>query len=109
MLKLPLCPFCGARFLYPDVKKTMFQKTGGCPHCENIFFISLARLPLMLLAAVLFLVGMNWLFLTLPTMNLLFLMIITAIGVVAAYYLTPFTVRYIKPKNLPEERKPKKK
>lgn len=94
MLKLPLCPNCGARFLYPDVRKTMNRKTGECPHCEKTYSVSRALLPLLIFVALLLIVGMNWLFLTIPSMNLPFLMIITAIGVVVVYFLTPFTVRY---------------
>jgi CXXC-20-CXXC protein len=94
MLKLPLCPYCGARFLYPDVKKSK-GKTGICPHCKKEFRITRGgRTALLIAAAVLVIIAINWIFLTLPTVNLPFLLIITAIGVTITWFLIPFTVQY---------------
>jgi uncharacterized paraquat-inducible protein A len=94
MLKLPLCPYCGARFLYPDVKKNR-GKTGTCPHCKKEFrIVRGGSMALLFAAAFLAIVGMNWLFLTLPSVSLPFLLIITAIGVTVTWFLIPFTVRY---------------
>lgn len=94
MLKLPLCPYCGARFFYPDVKKNR-GKNGICPHCKKEFrIVRGGSTALLFIAALLVIVGINWLFLTLPSVNLPFLLIITAIGVTITWFLIPFTVRY---------------
>jgi CXXC-20-CXXC protein len=94
-MKLPLCPYCEARFLYPAVKGSTKQKTGVCPHCKKEFRITYrSRTALLFLFALLLIVGMNWLFLTIPTMNLPFLMVITAIGILITYFLIPYTVQY---------------
>lgn len=94
MLKLPLCPYCGARFLYPDVRNSK-GKTGICPHCKKEFRITRgAKTVLLIVIAVLMIIAMNWLFLTIPSVNLLFLLIITAIGVIITWFLIPFTVQY---------------
>lgn len=96
MLKLPLCPYCEARFLYPTVKNSRKQKTETCPHCSRVFQIIRRRAALLFLFAFLIIVGVNWLLLTIPAMNLPFLMIITAIGVIITYFLIPYTVQYKK-------------
>ena len=96
MLKLPLCPFCGARFLYPTVKNSMKQKTGICPHCKQKFQISRTRRLFLYFAALVLVVGINWLLLTIPAMNFPFLMVITAVGVIITYFLIPYTVSYKK-------------
>lgn len=96
MLKLPLCPYCGAHFLYPTVKESIKYKTKSCPHCNNTYKINSKYKYFLFLAAILLLVGVNWLFLTIPSMNLLFLTGITALGVIAAYFLIPYTIRYQK-------------
>ncbi|MCI1954783.1 MAG: hypothetical protein LKJ21_00190 [Oscillospiraceae bacterium] len=94
-MKLPLCPYCGARFLYPDVKRSMGAKTGTCPHCGKRFRISAGRgLAALLPAALLVLFGVDWFLLCIPDMNLLYLLAVTAAGVAAAYFLIPYTVRY---------------
>lgn len=94
MLKLPLCPYCSARFLYPDVKAIKGNKTGICPHCNSKFKINSKYKYILFLCAFFLLVGMNWLLLSVPSMNFCYLMAVTAIGVVAVYFLIPFTVRF---------------
>lgn len=94
MLKLPLCPYCGAEFLYPDVKKTMRGKDGACPHCGRRFRIVKKRRLLLFAAAAILLVGCNVFFLRIESMNLLFLMVFTAGGLAAVFYMIPFTVQY---------------
>ena len=96
MLKLPLCPYCGARFLYPSVKNSIKQKTGVCDHCKKTFQINRTRRTLLFLVALILIVGVNWLFLSVPAINLPFLMVITAIGVIVTYFLIPYTVQYKK-------------
>ena len=94
---LPRCPYCEAEFLYPAVKSSRKQKTGFCPHCKKEFQIRYrGRTALLFLIALILLLGVNWLFLTVPTMNLPFLMVITAIGVIITYFLIPYTVQYKK-------------
>ncbi len=94
MLKLPLCPYCGARFFYPDVKKNR-GRTGTCPHCKKEFRILRGGSTVLLFtAALLAIVGTNCFFLTLPSVSISFLLIITAIGVTVTWFLIPFTVRY---------------
>lgn len=98
MLKLPVCPYCGARFLYPEVKKAASQKTGTCTHCNKMFQIDRKYQYLLFFIAFFLLVAVNWIFLTAPAVNLVFLIAVTAPGVVAAWALVPFTVRYRKEK-----------
>ena len=95
MLKLPLCPYCGARFLYGQVRKSRFRKTGVCPHCGEKFRITSWRglLTLLPFAAVL-MVGLNVLLMQIPEMSLSVLSFVTAAGVTATYFLLPYAVRY---------------
>lgn len=99
MLKLPLCPYCGARFLYSTVKENRKQKTGVCPHCKKKFQVSQAQRMLLFLVALVVIIGVNWLFLSIPGMNIPFLMVITAIEVTITYFLIPYSVRYKKYKS----------
>lgn len=95
MLKLPVCPYCGARFLYPDVKRSKGNKTGKCPHCGKKFHITAGRgLAVLLPAALLVLIGINFLLLCIPDMNLFYLLAVTAAGVIFTYFLIPYAVRY---------------
>ena len=96
MLKLPLCPYCGARFLYPDVKSHRKSKTGICPNCNHKFKIDSKYKYVLFLCAFLLLIGLNCLLLTLPSMNLWYLLVVTGIGVAVTRLLIPFTVRYRK-------------
>lgn len=96
MLKLPLCPYCGARFFYRTVKKTAKQKTETCSNCNKEFKIYKKYQYLLFFAAFLILVAVNWFFLTAPAMNLVFLMVVTALGVGITWALIPFTIRYRK-------------
>ncbi len=94
MLKLPLCPYCGARFLYGQVGRNKFQKTGECPHCGKRFRITRSGMLLLLPAAILLMMGVNLLLMQIPDMNLSVLFVITALGVTVTYFLFPYTVRY---------------
>lgn len=95
MLKLPLCPYCGARFLYPDVRRSKDRKTGTCPNCGREFRVSggKGRIALFLVCA-LILTGLDVLLLRIPSMNLTFLLAATALGVAGILLLVPYTVRY---------------
>ncbi|QAT48290.1 hypothetical protein EQM14_00035 [Caproiciproducens sp. NJN-50] len=95
MLKLPLCPYCGARFLYPEVKKSRNKKSGVCPNCGKTFRIysRTGRAVLYALSSF-FLVGLDFFLLTIPAMNLTFLLAVTAAGVAGIRLLNPYTVRY---------------
>lgn len=96
MLRLPLCPYCGARFFYWQVRKNGFRKTGTCPYCRKKFCIEKRGLLILLPAAVLVMVGVNFLLMRIPAMNLSAVSLFTALGVTAAYLLLPFAVRYRK-------------
>lgn len=96
MLKLPLCPYCRARFLYGQVRKSRFRKTGVCPHCGEKFRITSWRGLLALLpSAAVLMVGLNVLLMQIPEMSLPALSFVTAAGVTATYFLLPYTVRYV--------------
>lgn len=94
MLKLPLCPYCKAEFLYPAVKKSAGCKTGTCPHCGKDFRVVKKNAALLFAAAALLLLGCNLLLLRIESMNLLFLTAVTAGGIAGAHFLIPYTVRY---------------
>jgi Acetyl-CoA carboxylase beta subunit len=96
MLKLPLCPYCGARFLYPDVKSDRKNETKVCPNCNNKFKIDNKYRLVLFLCAFLLLIGVNCLLLRLSSMNLWYLLVVTGIGVAVTRLLIPFTVRYRK-------------
>jgi DNA-directed RNA polymerase subunit RPC12/RpoP len=95
MLKLPLCPYCGARFLYPDVKKSKNTKQGICPHCGGIFRIygRTSRFALYTISSLL-LIGMNLCLIKIPSINLTVLFSATILGVMVTRLLIPYTVRY---------------
>jgi hypothetical protein len=93
-MKLPVCPYCEARFLYPDVKQRMKLRTGVCPHCGKEFRVSRRGLAIFLPCAAAALIALNCGLLTIPDMNLLFLCAVTAAGVAGAYFLLPFAVRF---------------
>ncbi|WP_411676395.1 hypothetical protein [Caproicibacter sp.] len=96
MLKLPLCPYCGARFLYSEVRKSQNEKTGTCPHCEKPFRIGGgARRMVLYAVSALLLVGLNLCLLKLPSMNLIYLLAATVPGVAAVRLLVPYTVRFL--------------
>lgn len=97
MLKLPVCPYCQAEFLYSAVKHEMGQKNINCPHCKKTLKINKKYQYVLFLCALILLILVNWFFLTVPAMNLPFLIVITAIGVIVTYFLIPYTVRYKKP------------
>ena len=95
MLKLPLCPYCGARFLYPDVKKSKNRKNGVCPHCGETFRIyGRACRTVLYTVSFLLLIGMNFCLMKIPSMHLAFLLSATILGVVITWLLIPYTVRY---------------
>lgn len=95
MLRLPLCPYCGARFLYPDVKKSRGRKTGKCPHCGKAFRVTFGTgMAVLISVALAALVGVNFFLLSIPDINLFYLLAVTAAGVVLTYFLIPYTVRY---------------
>ncbi|MCI1966628.1 MAG: hypothetical protein LKJ17_10935 [Oscillospiraceae bacterium] len=95
MLKLPLCPYCGARFFYREIRKARHGTNGVCPHCGKTFRVygRAGKMILYLISAVL-LVGLNFFLISIPAMNLLFLLSVTALGVAAVRLLVPYTVRY---------------
>lgn len=95
MLKLPLCPYCGARFLYPDVRRAQNKKSGTCPHCGKIFRVRgrPGRAVLYAVSALL-LIGMDFGLIRIPSMNLTFLLTVTVLGVAGVRLLIPYTVRY---------------
>lgn len=95
-MKLPLCPHCGARFLYPDVRRHMMQKSGVCPNCKKKYRISRRGFAIFLPVSLLALFLLNFLLLQIPDMNLIFLLAVTAAGVVCISLLAPFALAYRK-------------
>lgn len=94
-LRLPLCPYCEARFLSSDVRRNRSRKTGICPHCGQEFRIQKAPgAAVLTAAAILILIGVNQLLLRISSMNLLYLSAVTAAGVGITWLLIPYTVRY---------------
>lgn len=95
MLKLPLCPYCGATFLYPDVRKSQKNRTGVCPHCGGTFRIHKGAARAVLYTVSLFmLTALNYLLLQVQSINLTVLLAVTVLGVAGVRLLVPYTVRY---------------
>lgn len=95
MLKLPLCPYCGARFLYRQVRRNGLHGTGVCPHCGETFRIrSLRGLTLLLAVSVAAMIGVNILLMQILDMNLSVLSVVTALEVTVTWLLFPYAVRY---------------
>lgn len=95
-LRLPICPSCGARFLYLQVRQNRKEKIVVCPHCKKKLRVSYKKnTALLILFAVLILIGVNYLILAItPYINFIGLFIVTFVGVIITYFLIPFTVRY---------------
>lgn len=95
-MKLATCPYCEARFLYPDVRKSLSRKTGVCPHCGKEYRVSKRGFFVFLPLAALVLVALDFGLLSIPDMNMVFLCSVTVAGVVLAWLLLPFSVRYLR-------------
>ena len=95
-MKLPTCPYCKARFLYPDAKKRMERRTGVCPNCGKKYRVSRLGTAGFILCAAVLLIAVDFGLLSIPDMNLPVLCVITVAGVVAAYFLLPFFVRFLR-------------
>ena len=95
-MKLPMCPYCEERFLYPDAKKRMESRTGVCPHCGKKYRVSRLGPAIFILCAAAALIAVDFRLLSIPDMNLPVLGVITVAGVVAAYFLLPFFVRFLR-------------
>lgn len=94
-LRLPLCPYCEERFLYPDVRRSRNLKIRVCPHCGRKFRVS--KIPgraVLFTASALILVGIDRWMLQISSMNLFYLALVTAAGVIITRLLIPYTVRY---------------
>ena len=97
MLKLPVCPYCGAVYYYKDVRNAAKQATACCHHCKLRFGVR-ARTPriLLLLCAALLMVALDVLFLWMfPNINLAALYLVTLCLVAASLLLAPYVVRFI--------------
>lgn len=93
-MKSATCPYCEARFFYPEMKNHMTRRTGVCPHCGKKFCVSRRGFAVFLPCTAAALIALDFGLLMIPDMNLIFLSAVTVIGVVAAYLLLPFSVRF---------------
>lgn len=92
----PTCPYCKARFLYPDLKQRGKKRTGVCPQCGKPYRLSRLARVIYFLGAFVVLFAMDFSLLYISDMNFPFLLIMTALGVTAFYLLLPFSVRFRK-------------
>lgn len=95
-MKLAVCPYCGARFLYPDVRKSLFRKRGVCPNCGKEYRVSKRGFAVFFPCAAAVLVALDYGLLMISDMNLIYLCTVTVVGVVIARLLLPFAIRYRK-------------
>lgn len=97
-LRLPLCPHCGARFFYTQVKKAKKQDTMICKHCKKQFQISYKKgTVLLIVLAILILIILNMLLLAyFPLTNIVGLFLVTIMGISITYFFIPYTVRFKK-------------
>ena len=93
MIKLPLCPYCGARFLYPEVRRMAGKKEGMCLHCKKEFTISQMGIFWIFLAVALLLIALNWALLAAGISDLWVLLAVTAVLVALSVFLIPFGIR----------------
>jgi CXXC-20-CXXC protein len=92
----PTCPYCKARFLYPDLKQRGKKRTGVCPHCGKPYRLSRLARVVYILGALAVLFGIDYALLFISDMNFPFLLVMTMLGVTAFYLLLPFSVRFRK-------------
>ena len=98
MLKLPLCPYCGAIYRYGEVKKFRNKENIKCRHCGKEFSVSKTkgRIILITVAAVI-LIALNILmFNFIKGLTVLGCFIITVAAVSLTVILFPFTTRFKK-------------
>ena len=93
MLKLPVCPYCGAAYYYKDVKNAAKQKTACCHHCKQRFAVRVRapRAVLLLCAALLMVLILS----ILPNIHLLGLYLTTLCLLACILFLVPYVVRFI--------------
>ena len=97
MLRLPVCPYCGAAYYYKDVKNAAKQKTACCHHCKQRFAVRVrAPRAVLLLCAALLMVLLDFLILSiLPNIHLVGLYLTTLCLLACSLFLVPYVVRFI--------------
>ncbi len=72
----------------------MLRKSGKCPHCGKEFRISRRMLSIYIPAVFFILFLADFFLLGIPDMNLIFLISVTSAGIVIAYFLMPFAIKF---------------
>lgn len=102
MYKLPLCPYCGSRFLYGQVRDAAKKPSLQCGYCKRTIAVKYKKYRnrhflISALVMVLINIGMLALLSMTDATVLPYLLVLTVIMVCVAYLLLPYTVRFVKP------------
>jgi uncharacterized protein (DUF983 family) len=102
MYKLPLCPYCGSRFLYGQVRDAANKPSLQCGYCKRTITVEYKKYRnrhflISALVMVLINIGMLALLSMTDATVLPYLLVLTVIMVCVAYLLLPYTVRFVKP------------
>lgn len=102
MYKLPLCPYCGSRFLYGQVRAAAKKPSLQCGYCSRTITVEYKKYRnrhFLISALVMVLVNIAVLAILSNTDAhvLPYLLVLTVIMVCISYGLLPYTVRFTKP------------
>lgn len=96
--KLPVCPYCNAIYRYGEVKNLSKYKNVKCRHCKKIFKVSYKkRRAVYLTVFCIFLILLNILFYNIfRNMTIYISLSITVLLLCIAFFLLPYTVKFLK-------------
>ena len=97
MLKLPVCPYCHARYNYKDVKNMYKRKKENCHNCKKSFNISYKGNILLIIIGSIIIATMKVIsFNIFANINIWLELIFTIIPVTILFCLFPCTVKFYK-------------
>lgn len=96
MLKLPVCPYCGAIYRYKDISSMPAEKRHMCYHCKREFGVSRKKGKIILVFSVcIILIIFNLIALyNFKGINFPIMVIANFLCVLIAFILFPFTTRF---------------
>ena len=102
MYKLPLCPYCGSRFLYGQVRDAAKKTSLQCGYCKRTITVAYKKhrnrhFLLSILVMILVNIGTLAILSNTDSLVLPYVLVLTVIMVCISYYLLPYTVHFTKP------------